>query len=84
MVDNLARKHEAGVSLPPFVRKKLELMGIKPTLRELARQLNRPSGPLHKNFTKQTEMSLGNAKQLADFLGVTVDELIINCDLVQQ
>lgn len=79
MVDNLARKHEAGSSLPPFIRAKMEALGFSPTLRELARRLNRDSGPLYRNLTGQSEMTLGNAKRMAEVLDVTVDELIHNC-----
>lgn len=84
MVDNLARKNEAGSSLPPFIRAKMESHGWRPTLRELARRLERESSPLGKNLTGQSCMSLVHAKQLADLLDVTLDELVHNCsDLIR-
>ena len=79
MVDNLARKNEAGSTLPPFIRHKMEANGWSPTLRELARRLNREPSGVGRNLSGRNEMSLAHANQLAVLLGVTLDELVHNC-----
>lgn len=79
VLDNLARKNEAGATLPTFIRAKMEAKGWSPTVRELGRRLNRSGTALSRNFAGQNEMSLTHAKQLADLLDITLDELVHNC-----
>lgn len=78
MLDNLARKNEAGATLPPFIRVKLESLGYRPTLGELARLLKRDKSTLGRHMSGKSEMGLATAVALAELLDVTLDELVHN------
>jgi transcriptional regulator with XRE-family HTH domain len=81
VVGNLAKNNETGVSLPDFVRERLEEMGYRPSWRQLALLSGVPFSTLQANLTGRSETRLGTAKKLAEALTCTVDELCNNTPL---
>jgi transcriptional regulator with XRE-family HTH domain len=65
-------------SLPSFVAQRMQELGKRPSLRQLSSESGIGVMTLQRNFAGTTKMNLHTAKQLADFLDTTIDELISN------
>jgi hypothetical protein len=81
MVGNLA-KNSPGVSMPDFIRVRMELMGYRASYRQLSLLTGVPAMTLQRNFTGRRDTRLATALEVARVLNSTVEELAIHCNLI--
>lgn len=78
MATNLSINNRPGAGLPPWVRARMELLGVRPSLGCLAEALDIPPMTLSTNLRGVKEMRISTAKKLADYLKISTDEVITN------
>lgn len=76
VIDSTARKASGwGDGLPVFVRMRLETLGVRASLRQLAVLAGVTPITLYRNFHGERAMHFDTAKKLAVALQVSLDEL---------
>lgn len=84
--DNAARKSIPGrdANLPPFIVERMEMLGMRPTLTQLAMLSGVGLTTLRRNMNGENEMKFSTASRLACALDIAIDDLATNVPFLVQ